>query len=97
MLSSKQRAALSSLANPLKPIVHIGKAGADSGVVEALVKALDDHELVKARFVDQKEARRELAAAMASEAGADLVRVIGHVAIFYKPSSDPAKRTIRLE
>jgi RNA-binding protein len=97
MLTSKQRAKLSSLANTLSPVVFLGKAGAAAGVGEALDRALSDHELVKLRFVDFKGERRELAQELADKAGADLVRVIGHVAIMYRQSPDPEKRVIKLE
>lgn len=97
MLTSKQRAKLSSLANTLKPLVHVGRDGANAGVAEALTRALEDHELVKLRFVDMKDSRRELAEGLAASTGSDLVRVIGHVAIFFKPSSDPAKRTVKAD
>ncbi|PKL24251.1 MAG: ribosome assembly RNA-binding protein YhbY [Spirochaetae bacterium HGW-Spirochaetae-3] len=97
MLTSKQRAALSGLANDLNPVVFLGKAGAADGVYEALDKALTDHELVKLRFVDFKGERKELARALAEKAGADLVRVIGHVAIMYRQSPDPEKRSIKLD
>ena len=94
MLTSKQRARLSSLAHDLKPVVHLGKAGAVDGVFEALDKALTDHELIKLRFVDFKGERDELAKTLAEKASADLVRVIGHVAIIYRPNPDPEKRKI---
>jgi len=97
MLTSKQRATLSSLANTLNPVVFLGKAGAAEGVHEALDKALTDHELIKLRFVDFKGERKELAQELADKAGADLVRVIGHVAIMYRPSPDPEKRVIKLD
>ena len=61
MLTSKQRAALSGMANDLNPVVFLGKAGAADGVYEALDKALTDHELIKLRFVDFKGERKELA------------------------------------
>lgn len=96
MLTSKQRAQLSSLANELNPVVFLGKAGAAEGVHEALDKALTDHELIKLRFVDFKGERKELAGQLAEKAGAELVRVIGHVAIIYRQSADPEKRHIKL-
>jgi len=96
MLTSKQRAALSGMANDLNPVVFLGKAGAADGVYEALDKALTDHELIKLRFVDFKGERKELARQLAEKAGADLVRVIGHVAIMYRQSPDPEKRVIKL-
>ena len=94
MLTSKQRAHLSSLANTLEPVVFLGKAGAVGGVEQALDRALTDHELIKLRFVDFKGERKELAQQLADKAGADLVRVIGHVAIMYRQSPDPEKRVI---
>ena len=97
MLTSKQRARLSSLANDLNPIVFLGKAGLVDGVHEALDRALTDHELVKLRFVDFKGERKELARDLAEKAGAELVRVIGHVAIIYRPNPDPEKRAIKLD
>lgn len=96
MLTSKQRAALSGMANDLNPVVFLGKAGAADGVYEALDRALTDHELIKLRFVDFKGERKELAQQLAEKAGADLVRVIGHVAIMYRQSPDPEKRAIKL-
>jgi len=97
MLTSKQRAHLSSLANALNPVVFLGKAGAAEGVHEALDKALTDHELIKLRFIDFKGERKELAQQLADQAGAELVRVIGHVAIMYRQSPDPEKRAIKLD
>ncbi|GAB1433759.1 hypothetical protein MASR2M29_23960 [Spirochaetota bacterium] len=95
MLSSKERARLSALANKLSPVLHLGKAGA-AGIREALSKALADHELVKLRFVDFKGEKDAIARELAEGAGAELVRIIGHVAIIYKSSPDPEKRKIEL-
>lgn len=97
MLTSKQRAKLSALANDMNPIVFLGKAGAVDGVSEALNKALSDHELIKLRFVDFKGERKELANDLATKAGAELVRVIGHVAIMYRQNPDLEKRNVKLD
>lgn len=97
MLTSKQRAKLASMANTLEPVVHLGKAGAADGVSSALDRALEDHELVKLRFVDFKGERRELAAALAEKNRADLVRVIGNVAILFRRNPDPEKRVVELD
>ncbi|HPE35807.1 MAG TPA: YhbY family RNA-binding protein [Spirochaetales bacterium] len=97
MLNSKQRARLASLAATLDPVVRLGKAGADDGVAATLDKALADHELVKLRFVDFKDDRKELSRALAERCAAELVRVIGNVAVFYRQSPDPDKRTIALD
>lgn len=96
MLTSKERAKLSSLANGIKPIVHLGKAGAVDGLKEAINKALSDHELIKLRFVDFKGERDTLAKELADGVGAELVRIIGHIAIIYRQNPDPEKRKIEL-
>lgn len=97
MLTSKQRAALASLATKLDPVVRLGKAGAADGVAAALERALADHELVKLRFVDFKGEKKELARSLAEATGSELVRVIGNVAVFYKEQPDPERRIIKLD
>ena len=92
MLTSKQRALLASLASTLDPVVHLGKGGPTEALAATLTKALDDHELVKVRFVDFKDSRRDVARELAEAVGAELVRVIGNVAVFWRESSDPDKR-----
>jgi RNA-binding protein len=96
MLTSKQRAHLAGLATKLDPIVFLGKAGAAAGVSEALERALTDHELVKLRFIDFKGERNELSRQLADQSGAELIRVIGNVGIFYRQHPDPRKRKIEI-
>ncbi|MBU0936019.1 MAG: YhbY family RNA-binding protein [Spirochaetes bacterium] len=97
MLTSKQRAKLAALASTLKPVVFLGKGGAAEGVAAALNKALDDHELVKLRFIDFKGERRQLAEELAQKCQADLIRVIGNVAVLFRRSRDPEKQQIKLD
>jgi len=96
MLTSKQRSFLSGLAASLQPTVMIGKEGLSEGVVRALQNELNVRELVKLRFIASKEDRRSFSEQLAQEAGAELVRVIGNVAIFYKMAEDAEKRSITL-
>lgn len=55
---------------------------------------LNQHELIKIRFTDFKDQRLELAGKIATELEAALVKVLGHVAILYRPCKDPEKRVI---
>lgn len=96
MLSSKQRGYLSGLAATVQPTVMIGKDGLSEGVIRALRDELNIRELVKLRFIASKEERRTLSEQLAQAVGAELVRVIGNVAIFYKMAEDTEKRTINL-
>lgn len=66
------------------------------GVVGAVKEALESHELIKVKFVDHKEDRKNLAGEMAEASRSELVRVIGNIAVLYKPAYDPEKRRITL-
>ena len=51
-LTSKQRAFLRSLAQRLKPVVHIGSGGVTDAVVRSVEDALRTRELLKARVLE---------------------------------------------
>lgn len=95
-MTSKQRGFLSSLAVSVQPTVMIGKGGASEAVLQALSAELEHRELVKLRFQDVPEDGRKVAGELAERAGCQLVRMIGRVAVFYRPSRDPEKRGIEL-
>ncbi|MBN2001024.1 YhbY family RNA-binding protein [candidate division KSB1 bacterium] len=75
---------LKALAHHLKPVVYIGKNGADENVLNALLEAFGTQELVKVKFVEFKEERKVIAADIAERGSCFLVQIIGHVAVFYK-------------
>jgi RNA-binding protein len=97
MLSSRQRGYLCGLAQSMDCLVTLGRAGATPELAARLRESLASHELVKLRFGDFKESRRELASALAEGTGSELVRMIGCVAIFWKAQADPDKRTISID
>ena len=66
-LSSKQRRTLRARAHELEAVARVGKDGLTPPVIEAVDKALDDHELIKVRFVDHKDERDEIAEEMARQ------------------------------
>lgn len=84
MLTSKQRGALTAQANTLNPQAFVGKQGASPAVLAHLDQELTRHGLVKLRFSDFKGQRRELAESLAKECGAEVVRLIGNVALLYR-------------
>jgi len=85
-LESKTRAALRSRAQSLSPVVMVGHGGLSEGVIGALDKALDDHELVKVRFQDFKEDTKRLAQELEKATSSDLVATTGFTAVFYRKS-----------
>jgi RNA-binding protein len=83
-LASYQRKALRGLANPLRPVVHVGEAGVSGAVLRALDEALLAHELVKVRLF-APENKKATARAIADKSGAALCGLVGHTVILYRP------------
>lgn len=82
-LQGFQRRFLRGLANPLRPVVHVGAAGVTASVIAATDRALSDHELVKVRF-HEPEDKHGMAEALAQGTGAQLAGTIGHTVILYR-------------
>ena len=87
-LTSKQRAQLRALANPLEPIVHIGKGDLNDNLIKQADDALEARELIKCRVLENamltpKEACQELARRTRSEP----VQVIGTKFVLYRHKS----------
>ncbi len=95
-LTSTQRKQLRSLAHHLNPVVLIGKNGITETVVQSADQALEAHELIKVRFVERKDEKREMIEELASRSGCHIAGVVGHTAILYRQQRDPAKRRIEL-
>jgi RNA-binding protein len=93
-LTSKQIAHLRGLGQRLEPIVHIGQAGLTDGLIASLNQALDDHELVKAKFFALKEQKKELAPQLAARTNSVLVHRVGNVVVLYRQQVDAARRKI---
>ncbi|HCM26187.1 MAG: RNA-binding protein [Treponema sp. GWB1_62_6] len=96
MLTSKQRSLLSSLAATLDPTIMVGKEGPSDALAKALAAEFKIRELVKVRFIGEKENRREHARGLAERTGAELVRVIGNVAVMYRRADEAERRLIVL-
>ena len=95
-LKSIQRSHLKGLAHDLKPTAQMGKNGLTEAVVQTISRALDDHELIKVKFISHKEEREELSRTLAERTGSELVALIGNIAILYRQASEPGKRQITL-
>lgn len=91
-LKSSQRAKLRALAQPLSPVVMIGKEGFTEAVSLALSEALEAHELVKVKFQANKDEVSSITKELEKATESSLVAVTGFTAVYYKESSDPDKR-----
>jgi RNA-binding protein len=91
-LTSSQRTQLSSAAQTVKPLVQVGQGGVTEGLTGRVDQCLAAHELIKIKFLEFKEDKQSLAQQLADSCHAALVRIIGNVAVLYRPSDKPEKR-----
>lgn len=86
-LTPRQRAHLRSLAHHLKPVLHIGQEGVTDGSVASLGEAFRTRELLKIRVREAApEGTRRSGELLAARIdGAQLIQVIGRVAVLYRP------------
>ena len=91
-LTSKQRKVLEKNAQPLSPLVQIGGAGVTAEQEKQVERLLGEHELVKVKFNEFKDEKRELSEEIARKTDSTLVRIIGNVATFYKPAKEAKDR-----
>jgi len=87
-LTTKERKELKAAAHHLNPVVRIGQKGLTDNVVQETHLALEHHELIKVHIQGEREARNELAAALAVATGAELVSSIGKVSILFRPRAE---------
>jgi len=63
----------------------VGKAGLSEGFVRSVAIALTQHELVKIKFVEFKDQKRELAPQLAEKTSSHLIMRVGNVMVLHRP------------
>ena len=85
MLSSKQRAELRALANPIETILQVGKGGINDNLIQQVADALAARELIKLHCLETApDFARETAQQLAEATRSDVVQVIGNRFVLYK-------------
>ncbi len=84
MPEKPDRATLRALAQELDAVAQVGKAGLTPALKAEVDRALTDHELIKVRFMTHRGEREPLARELAEATGAEVIQVIGNVAILYR-------------
>lgn len=95
-IGGTQRKYLRGLAHSLKPVIQIGKSGITEALISSVNQALDDHELIKVKFLEFKNEKKSLAQSIELTSDCQLVGMIGHIAIFYREHPDEEKKKIKL-
>ena len=87
MITSKQRAYLRSLANPIPTIMQIGKGGLTENLLKTVSDALEARELIKLNVLENSgEDAYDLLQNLAAELGAEPVAVVGRKIVLYRAS-----------
>lgn len=95
-MTSRQRAALRSMANTMEPVLHIGKEGINDNLAKQAWDALEARELIKVTV--QKGApmeAREACDALCARVHAEPVQCIGNRFVIYRAARKDSK--IKLE
>ncbi|MCC5911572.1 MAG: ribosome assembly RNA-binding protein YhbY [Clostridiaceae bacterium] len=89
MLTGKERSHLKSIANGVKPIAQIGKAGVTESFLAQMNDALEAREIVKVNILDNslldtKDTANEVAEALKAE----FVQALGNKFVLYRKSKN---------
>jgi RNA-binding protein len=95
-LTSKQRAHLRSLANRLKPMVHVGAEGVTDSILVTVEESFANRELIKVKILESAphDARFIADHIAASLEDVHVAQTIGRTVVLYRPH--PKKPEIRL-
>lgn len=82
-LNAKQRQFLKAEAHSLNPVVLLGNEGLSQNVIKEIDNSIEHHELIKVKL-NAGEGRKEQAQQAADAVGAQLVNVVGRIAILFR-------------
>jgi RNA-binding protein len=86
-LTNPQIRKFKAAAQLLEPMLKVGKAGLSDGFIRTVSETLDKHELVKIKFAEFKEQKKELAPLLAEKTGSHLVMRVGNVMVLHRPKA----------
>jgi RNA-binding protein len=81
---------LKAKAQHLRPLVKLGKEGLSDSFLAGLDQALSDHELVKVKFDEFKDQKKELAPTLAARARAQIIMRVGNVVVLFRRKAQAA-------
>jgi RNA-binding protein len=84
-LTNSQIRKFKAAAQHLEPMLKVGKAGLSDGFIQSVNVALAQHELVKIKFAEFKEQKKDLAPQLAEKTASHLVMRVGNVMVLHRP------------
>lgn len=94
-LPNPQLRKLKGMGQRLEPMLKLGKAGLTEGFYKQVNENLEQHELIKIKFDEFKEEKKELAPQIAEKTSSHLVQQVGNVIVLYRENPNPEKRKIK--
>lgn len=95
MLNNKQVKFLKKEAHTLKPIFQIGKNGLNDDMLTQIREALNKRELIKINLLQNTmEDEDHVGEVLENTIGVDVVQIIGHTLVVYKPSQKEKYQTL---
>ena len=93
-LTGKEKKYLRGLAHGLEPVVFIGKNGITENLIIAVNDAIEVHELIKVKFQDFKDEKKDLSEVLAKDTNTELCGLVGNIAILFRQNENEEKRKI---
>jgi RNA-binding protein len=94
-LTNPQIRKLKAMAQRMDATLKVGKAGLSDGFIQSVKEALAKHELVKVKFADFKEEKKELSPILAEKTESHLIMRVGNVVVLYRENPEVEKRVIK--
>ena len=92
-LTQEQKKQYKSIGHHLKPVLIVADNGLTEGVLAEFERALNDHELIKIKVnILDREARLAAIAELCKAGKAELVQVIGKMALLYRKNVNVNKQ-----
>lgn len=87
-LSNPEIRQLKAAAQRMKATFKVGKAGLSPHFLQSVDEGLKHHELVKVKFDEFKEQKKELAPVLAEKTSSHLIMQVGNVVVLYRQKAD---------
>ena len=92
-LTQEQKKQYKSIGHHLKPVLMVADNGLTEGVLAEFERALSDHELIKIKLnILDREQRLQAVAELCKVGRADMVQVIGKMALVYRKNPQVNKQ-----
>jgi len=86
--SNCQKSYLRKEGQALKPVIQIGKNGLSESLIESIQEALNNHELVKIKFVEHKDKKHQIIESIIRETESQLIQTLGHTILIFRENLD---------